>query len=185
MALLDRALTLNLAAYYNDYKDYIGQNALYRVGGAFIAINLNTGTVKSYGVEAEGVWQATERFSLTGNVSLNHARITDSSEYEETTGRVLPSDRILFVPDWTYSTTASYNLPVGEASNLRFDATVLGKGDRMGSTLSETYAPKLESYHQLNANITWSHGTVVRRVVGHQPDRRDLLRVVPGLVAAQ
>jgi iron complex outermembrane recepter protein len=158
MALLDRALNLNLAVYYNDYQDYIGQNSLYPVGNTFIAINLNTGDVESYGVEAEGLWQATERFSLSGNVSLNHTRITDASQLEDTTGRTLPSDRILFVPDWTYSTTASYVLPVGEAGNLRFDATVLGKGDRLGSSLSETFAPELEAYHQLNANITWSNG---------------------------
>jgi iron complex outermembrane receptor protein len=158
MALLDRALTLNLAAYYNDYSNYIGQNALVPAGAQFIAINLNTGDVKSYGLEAETVWQATERFSLTANVSLNHTRITDASQWEDTTGRTLPSDRVLFVPDWTYATTASYNVPVGEANSVRFDATVLGKGTRLGSSLSETYAPELEAYHQLNANITWSHG---------------------------
>ena len=158
MALLDRTLSLNLAAYYNDYSDYIGQNSLYPVGNTFIAINLNTGDVKSYGVELEGAWQATERFSLSANVSVNHTRITDDSQYEDTTGRTLPSDRILFVPDWTYSTTASYTVPVGEASRFRFDATVLGKGDRLGSSLSETYAPELEAYHQLNASITWAHG---------------------------
>ncbi len=158
MALLDRTLSLNLAAYYNDYSDYIGQNSLYPVGSTFIAINLNTGDVKSYGVELEGAWQATERFSLSANVSVNHTRITDDSQYEDTTGRTLPSDRILFVPDWTYSTTASYTVPVGEASRFRFDATVLGKGDRLGSSLSETYAPELEAYHQLNASITWAHG---------------------------
>jgi iron complex outermembrane receptor protein len=157
MALLDRALTLNLAAYYNDYKNYIGQNALYPVGNTFIAINLNTGDVASYGLEAEGVWQATENFSLAANVSLNHTRVTDSSQWEQTTGHVLPSDRILFVPDWTYSTTATYNVPVGPKDALRFDATLLGKGDRLGSSLSETYAPKLDAYHQLNANITWTH----------------------------
>lgn len=158
MSVLDRTLDLNLAAYYNDYSDYIGQNALYPVGNSFVAINLNTGDVESYGVEAEGVWQATERFSLSGHVSLNHTRITDASQFEQTTGRQLPSDRVLFVPDWTYSTTASYAVPLGEASDMRFDATVLGKGDRLGSSLSETYAPELEAYHQLNANITWSRG---------------------------
>jgi iron complex outermembrane recepter protein len=128
------------------------------VGNTFIAINLNTGTVKSYGVEAETVWQATERFSLSANLSLNHARITDDSQYEHTTGRTLPTDRILFVPDWTYSTTATYDIPLSAADSLRFDVTALGKGDRAGSSLSETYSPKLGAYHQVNANVTWTHG---------------------------
>ena len=158
MSALDRALTLNLAAYYNDYKNYIGQNALVPVGAQFIAINLNTGDVKSYGVEAEGVWQATERFSLSGNVSLNHTRITDDSQWVDTTGRQYPTDRILFVPDYTYALTASYQIPMEEDANLRFDATLLGKGSRMGSSLSETYAPELAAYDQLNANITWTQG---------------------------
>jgi len=153
----DQRLTLNVAAYYNDYEDYIGQNALAQAdSGGLIAINLNSGDVESYGAEIEVSWQATDRFSLQGGVSLNHTRITDGSQYAETTGFELPSDRILFLPDWNFSTTASYVIPLG-ADSLRLDATVIGKGDRVGSTLSKDSIPELEAYTLLNANIAWEH----------------------------
>jgi iron complex outermembrane receptor protein len=156
----EQQVVLNLAAYYNDYKDYIGQNSLAAPtgGGALIAINLNTGDVESYGAEAELTWQATENFGLQAGVSLNHTRVTDGSPYEATTGIALATDRVLFVPDYTYFATGTYEIPVG-ANSLRFDATLVGKGERYGSTLSPTFQPKLEAYSLVNANITWDLDT--------------------------
>jgi iron complex outermembrane receptor protein len=152
----ERQLVLNLAAYYNDYQDFIGQNSLAAPvgGGALIAINLNSGDVESYGAEAELSWQATDNFRLHGGLSLNHTRVTDGSQYENLTGIALATDRILFVPDYTYFANGSYSVPVGQ-NELRFDATLVGKGSRYGSTLSPTFQPKLESYSVVNANITW------------------------------
>jgi len=50
----DRRLTINADVFYNDYKDFIGQNSLApNTSGGFVAINLNTGTVESYGAEVE------------------------------------------------------------------------------------------------------------------------------------
>ena len=85
---------------------------------------------------------------------MNHTRVTDGTPYEETTGIALATDRILFLPDFTYFATGTYEIPVGE-NDLRFDVTLIGKGERYGSTLSPTFQPKLEAYSLLNANITW------------------------------
>lgn len=153
----DGRLGLNVAAYYNDYSNYIGQNALAPTpAGTFVAVNLNTGDVESYGVEVEANWRATERFMLQAGVSLNHTRITDDSQYQAITGVPLASDRVLFLPDYTYFGTGSYTIPMG-ADTLRFDATLIGKGDRIGSTATPDYYPLLDSYVQMNANITWEH----------------------------
>ncbi|NEX93446.1 TonB-dependent receptor [Caulobacter sp. 17J65-9] len=154
----DHKLILNVAAYYNDYSDYIGQNSLApcTCGVGFVAINLNSGDVESYGAELEATWKATERFTLQGGATWNHTRITDGSQYEATTGMALASDRILFQPDWNFFTTASYVLPLG-SDDLRFDGTLIGKGDRMGSTLSPTFQPEMEKYFLVNANVTWTH----------------------------
>jgi iron complex outermembrane receptor protein len=156
MTSSEKGLVLNLAAYFNDYEDYIGQNSLApsEINGTFIAINLNTGDVESYGAEAEVSWQATDSFNLQAGVSLNHARVTDGSAYEETTGIALATDRILFLPDFTYFATGTYAIPVGQ-NKLQFDVTLIGKGERYGSTLSPTFQPKLEAYSLVNANITW------------------------------
>ncbi len=154
----DRSLMLNVSLYYNDYSDYIGQNSLAPCtsGCAFTAINLNSGDVTSYGAEIEVVWKPTEQFTLQGGFTYNHSRVTDGSPYFNTTGIPLATDRILFLPDWNFSTTASYLIPVG-ADDIRLDATLIGKGDRVGSTLDANFAPELESYYLVNASVSWTH----------------------------
>jgi iron complex outermembrane receptor protein len=156
----DRSLSLDAAIFYNDYDHYIGQNSLAPKvpGPGFVAINLNSGKVESYGLELEGRWRVSESFTLTGGGTLLHARITDGAEYTATTGLPLPSDRLLFQPDWNYYVTGSYVVPIG-ADDLRLDATVVGKGDRVGSSLGAA-APTLESYTLVNASITWTHNDI-------------------------
>lgn len=153
-----RTLTVNTAVYYNDYSHYIGQNSL---TPALVAVNLNTGDVESYGAEVEGIWSPNEIFQLRGGLTWNHARITDDSEYEAVIGTGLASDRILFQPDWNGFLTASMTYPVGPG-DIRTDLTASYKGERIGSSLSPTFAPTLEGYTIVNLNIAyeWDRYTV-------------------------
>ncbi|WP_428152405.1 TonB-dependent receptor [Brevundimonas sp.] len=153
-----RTLTVNTAVYYNDYSHYIGQNSL---TPALVAVNLNTGDVEAYGVEVEGVWTPNETFQLRAGGTYNHARITDDSEYRAVIGTGLATDRILFQPDWQGFLTASLTYPVG-SGELRTDLTASYKGERVGSSLSPTFAPTLDGYTVLNANVAyqWDNYTV-------------------------
>ena len=154
----DRRLSLDTDVFYNDYSNFIGQNSLAPgPGGTFVAINLNTGTVQSYGAEAEADWRPTERLDFSAGLTLLHARITDGTEYEQTTTLPLPSNRILFTPDWNFDLNGSYIQPIGEDS-LRFDGTLIGKGDRVGSTLTPASVPVLPAYLLVNTSITYIHG---------------------------
>ena len=154
--LLDKRLNLNAALFYNDYKDFIGQNSLAprTDGNGFVAINLNTGHVKSYGAEFEAHYRATDRLRLDGALTLLHSRITDDTPYFETTGTHVSTDHVIFVPDWNYFLGSNYRLPIGEHSII-VDANLVGKGSRYGSSLNPNVAPKLESYHLVNGSITW------------------------------
>jgi len=149
-----RTLTVNTAIYFNDYSHYIGQNSL---TPALIAVNLNTGDVESYGAEVEGTWTPNDIFQLRGGLTWNHARITDDSEYEAVIGTGLASDRILFQPDWNSFLTASVTYPVG-SGDVRADLTAIYKGERVGSSLSPTFAPTLEGYTVVNANLAYERG---------------------------
>jgi iron complex outermembrane receptor protein len=146
-----RTLTLNTAIYYNDYSHYIGQNSL---TPSLIAVNLNTGHVKSYGVEVEGLWRPNDIFQLRGGITYNHARITDDSEYAAVIGHGLPSDRILFQPDWNGFVNASVTYPMGPG-DVRADVTASYKGERTGSTLSPVVFPTLKGYTIVNANLAY------------------------------
>lgn len=150
----DRTLTLNTALYYNDYQHYIGQNSL---TPALIAVNLNTGTVQSYGAEVEAIWSPSDIFDLSAGVTYNHSRITDDSEFRAVFPGGLASDLILFQPDWNFFVTPTVTLPIGN-DNLVFNTTVTYKGDRAGSSLDPTFQPQLEGYYLVNANLAYEHG---------------------------
>jgi iron complex outermembrane receptor protein len=149
-------LRLNAAIYYNDYQNYIGQNSL-TPAPAPVAVNLNTGDVRSYGAELEGVWSPNEFFTLTGGVSYNNSRITDDSAFEEVFPLGLATDRILFLPDWNFyvTPTLTYGLSNGDA--IVFNTTIAYKGDRAGSSLDPTFQPQLEGYYTVNANLAYEH----------------------------
>lgn len=163
--LFQDRLALNAAVFYNDYSDFIGQNALApsTTGVGFVAINLNTGTVESYGLELEAHLQATDNFRVDGGLTLLHARITDDSQFVATTGYGLPSDKILFTPDWNYNLSGTYAVPVNHGRDaVEFTAGVIGKGARNGSGLAlvDVGPIEMESYTLVNAALTYRFPTV-------------------------
>lgn len=157
--MLDRALDVQAAVFYNDYNNFIGQNSLApsTTGVGFVAINLNTGDVRSYGVEVEAHWRVTDRLRIDGGLTLLNARITDDGPYRRTTGTGLPSGRIIFTPDYTFNLAVNYTIPLG-VNAVVLDAGLIGKGDRLGSTFDPTFAPELEGYVLANASVAYRFG---------------------------
>jgi iron complex outermembrane recepter protein len=157
MDTLNHRLSIDTDVFYNNYAHFIGQNSLApSAGGAFVAINLNSGHVISYGAELETHFKATQRWRLDAGLTLLHARINNQSEYIETTGYALPTDRILFTPDWNYNVDAHYTVPMRDGRDaLEFMIGAVGKGSRAGSSLSPTVAPVLSPYSLVNTSMTY------------------------------
>jgi len=155
----DRRLTATAAVYYNDYSDFIGQNSLAPKvgGGGIVGINLNTGKVEAYGFEAEFTYRILDNWTFGAGFNIQHARITDDSEYTAVTGRLLASDRIPFVPDYNFNVQTTYTVELGEMGSVDLNASLVGKGDRIGAGLSETFAPVLSDYMLTNASVTWNY----------------------------
>lgn len=152
----DRRFSFQGAAFYNDYSDIIAQNSLApsTTGAGIVGINLNTGDAESYGVEGEFTARLADNWSLSGGALIQRARITDDSRYRQTTGRLLPSDRIPFQPDWTVNLQSEYWVPLGQGE-LSFSGGLTAKGSRIGAGLSNTFAPVLDRYVLFNASITY------------------------------
>ena len=123
-------------------------------GVGFVGINLNAGHVKSYGTELEGHIRATEQLRFDAGLTLMHARVTNYNEFVETTGITPPSDRILFVPDWSYNVDVDYTVPLA-LNSLEFQLGATGKGDRVGSDLADPVVPVMPSYTLVNGAITY------------------------------
>jgi iron complex outermembrane receptor protein len=159
-ASADRRLSLAGAVFYNDYKDLIGLNTIVGLpGGGFATIDLNTGDVRSYGLELEGSFRPVSNWTLSGGFSVQRARLTDTTPFTAVTGRVLPSNRLPFQPDWNFSFNSDYVVPVGRG-DVTFTAGVTGKGSRIAASISETRAPVLGSYILANSALTYRIGGV-------------------------
>ncbi len=143
------------AVYYNDYTDFIGQNALaIGPGGGLVSIDLNLGDVESYGLETEVAAQVTDLWRLSGSVTLMHARITDQSGWLAVTGTPLATDRLLFQPDWNAAISSDVTVPVG-MGDVSWNLGVVGKGSRPGSSFDPTTPSMLESYTVVNTSVTY------------------------------
>lgn len=166
----DRRLSLAGAAFYNDYKDYIGLNTILALPVGFTTIDLNTGDVESYGVELEGLFRATPQWTLSGGGSLMRARLKNTDIYTDITGRTLASNRLPFQPDWNFYLNSDYVVPAG-AGDLTFNANLVGKGSRIPASIrQEIDEPgfegnhpelrELKAYVLLNGAVTYSIGAI-------------------------
>ena len=145
------------AVFYNDYSDVIGQNSLApRNDGVpgFVGINLNSGDARSIGIEGEITAFVTDAWTLRGGFLFQNARFTDTSQYTDTTGRTLPSDRFTLEPDWTVSLQSDYVVPFADGE-VTISGGFFGKGDRIGASLSNTFAPELDEYFIANLSVAW------------------------------
>ena len=145
------------AVYYNDYRDFIGQNGLTRnAAGGLVSVDLNLGDVKSRGFEAELVRQINDWWSIRGDVSLMRARITDQSGWIALTGHELATDRLLFQPDWTAGIASDMTFPIG-SDRIDWNLGVNAKGSRPGSSFDPVTPSILSSYAVANTSVTYKH----------------------------
>ena len=73
---LGDTLTLNMAAFYNDYTNLQEQRQV-PVGATTASIVFNAASAESYGLEVESVWTPTSAFTFGGTLSLLHAEYSD------------------------------------------------------------------------------------------------------------
>jgi iron complex outermembrane receptor protein len=156
----DGRLSLDADVFLNDYQHFIGQNALApsTTGVGFVGSNLNSGHVISPGFELESRAQLTRQWSANAGLTLLHSRIIDTTEYVQTTGQQASSNRILFLPDWNFNLGTNYVVPLG-ADKLVFDAGLIAKGNRQGSTVSANSVPTLHTYYVASGSVIYRHRT--------------------------
>ena len=165
----DRRISLAAAAFYNDYKNYIGLNSILGLPVGFTTIDLNSGDVETYGIEVEGVFRVTPQWTLSGGGSLMRARLVNTDIYSETTatptdpdGRTLASNRLAFQPDWNFSLNSDYVVPLGDG-DLTFNANLVGKGARIPASIRQETPEfpghpelrELKGYVLTNGSITY------------------------------
>jgi iron complex outermembrane receptor protein len=162
----DRRVSLAADVFYNAYNDYIGLNSILRTGNSFTTIDLNTGHVRSYGVELEGSVRPTLQWTLSGGGALMHARLTNTDIYTATTGRTLASDRLSFQPDWNFNLNSDYVVPVGRG-DLDFYVGLIGKGSRIPASIRQQ-TPEVPGQPELRPLTAYvlANGAITYRIGG-------------------
>ncbi|SFS09911.1 TonB-dependent receptor [Sphingomonas jatrophae] len=158
-ASADRRFSLSTALFYNDYKNYIGLNSVApSSAGGLVTVDLNAGDVESYGIEIEGFVKPVQNWTISGGLTVMHARLTDTSPYTAITGRLLSSDRLTFQPDVFGNINSDYTIPLGDKRSLTFNVGATGKGKRLAATLNENTPTLLKGYVLANSSIVYRTG---------------------------
>jgi iron complex outermembrane receptor protein len=98
----DNTIQLNLAAFYNDYKGLQEQRQV-PVGATTLSIIENSGKARSYGLEAELIWQPVNALQIGATFSYLNAKYT---EYRDVPA---PFGTTILVPDATQLTPTIVN----------------------------------------------------------------------------
>ncbi|CAN5563646.1 TonB-dependent receptor [soil metagenome] len=102
-AMLARTLTIDLSAFYIDWRDI---QVTTKFGGFTSAGN--GGKARSYGFEASANWKPVTGLNLSGNVAYTDATLTENAP--GVNGK--DGDRLPSVPKWAGSLSADYDFPL-------------------------------------------------------------------------
>ncbi|PZQ62234.1 MAG: hypothetical protein DI570_11715, partial [Phenylobacterium zucineum] len=109
---LENRLQVNVAAFYYDYKDIITQN---RQPGVALTFLENAAKARVQGIEFETVAAPTSRIRLSLNIGYLDAKYSKYSTQDPDRNFTLfnlKGNRLPFSPEWSFSGTAQYTVPL-------------------------------------------------------------------------
>jgi outer membrane receptor protein involved in Fe transport len=133
----DRRVVFDATGFYMDWSDIQVATVVNGISGL-----VNAGKASSKGVELSTSFRATDEFTLGLNAAYTDAQLDEdypvAAAYEapyhqEITGG-LEGDRLPYVPKWSWSGTADYDLPLDNGWMAHFGAAVRYVGDRKNTT---------------------------------------------------
>lgn len=121
-SFLNNLLTLNLSAFYYDYKDIIVTTVVDTGGATLASLKTNAAKARSKGFELEAVVRPAEGLSLNAGAAYLDAKYSSfvsallAGDY---TGNRLPSS-----PKWTLNGSINYDLALSGGKTLSFNSDV-------------------------------------------------------------
>ncbi len=108
----DNTIQLNLALYYNKYKGLQEQRQV-PVGATTLSIIENSGKARSYGLEAEAIWQPVDALQIGATFAYLNAKYT---EYKDVPA---PFGTSILVPDGSLTPTVVNGVTIAPAGSRR------------------------------------------------------------------
>ncbi len=152
--LADNRVRLNMAAFYNDYKDFqLSRFSADPMTGAFVSVFDNAGSATIYGVEAEATVLVTDAFQLTGNFGYLH------SEYDQLLGDfdvdVSKARNLVNAPKWTGRAGFTYDYELGGLGSLTLGGAVSYRS-KTYLTVSSSEILAQDKYALLDASLSYT-----------------------------
>ncbi len=176
LQLLDNSLQLNGSFYYYDYEN------IHTVATEVtppLVVGGSPGTTTSvlaapgaeiWGIEAEALWLASDRWTIGGNFSYTPSEYTEDFFIADIGGFTTPKslfpdankltqnikgNTLLQVPELKYTAFASYAMPLPGGSNLEL-FSVYSWIDEVYYSPFESEAEKADSYDRTDIRATWT-----------------------------
>ena len=186
--LLDNTLQLNSAIYLYDYETiHTFGSEVSAIGGTTASV-LEAPGAEILGFEVEGMWLATDRITIGGNVSFTPSEYTKTllirdgddlrfpcgTSCDNAAGRIIgPADsnldikgkQVLQVPESKGSLWASYALPLGNNGTVDFMLSYSYISDVYYKQF-ETEADKAPAYDRWDVRASWKSPSESWRVTG-------------------
>ena len=177
--LKDGAMTLNVAAYYNDFKDYAAEPATVLPTGSVIVFGARGGDAESKGIDFELDWIPSESWLVNVRASWLDAefgnfvtglggRLTTAGGVEQTYVSQIPADmgalitemrrdgtQIAYSPDFTLGLTASYVMDLGSAGSLTPLLQTYYSASYSASDQGYLHGQQ-DAYTQTSFRLTWT-----------------------------
>ena len=176
LQLLDNSLQVNGSFYYYDYEQIhtVATEVTPPLveGGApgTTTSVLPAPGAEIWGIEAEALWLATDRWTIGGNFSYTPSEYTEDLFIQDPAGYTTPEslfpdvnkleqningNQILQVPELKYTAFASYAMPLPGGSNLELFG-VYSWIDEVYYSPFESEAEKADSYDRTDLRATWT-----------------------------
>ena len=163
---LNNTMQVNLSAFYYDYSDF--QARLF-VNNASVAENATD--AKTYGLEAELLWLATDRFRLEGSISLLKATFLDFTSTDPLNPHIgmdcdagglsclqqLKGNDLLRAPNLKATLSAEYDFPLSGGGMLTARGEYAHTGDHYHTVFNNDFA-RQDAFGLSNARLLWSPG---------------------------
>ncbi|MFC0203945.1 TonB-dependent receptor [Novosphingobium soli] len=151
ISLLDRALTVNLAAFQIDWDNM--QVSGRTTNGAFSFLS-NAGAARIRGLEAEAFIRPAQGLQITLAGNYLDAKLTEDQISDAVVAAGRAGDRIPYIPHFAGSVGAEYRAPVGDSVEFFARADV----NYVGSSYSEfrptnVYRVKMDDYALANLRV--------------------------------
>ncbi len=152
--LLDRRVQLNLAGFYNDYRDkQIKAYVPDPIFGVVVSLG-NVPKSETYGLDMQLDWQVSPNLLLTSGLLYLKTKITEYQGFDASAqpvnfaGLALP-----FAPKWSLNGGATYTQPVGEDLSIEATGTVSYRSKTTGQPSKDPLF-RLRSYALADAIVS-------------------------------